>query len=297
MKGYRLMIPGPVDVVPEVLQPMCEEVEPHFGPEWTEYYNQTLGLLKKIFRTQGDVFVIPGTGSAAVEACVSTAIGGGGRLLLPNNGYFGDRMETIARSHSDNVETLKYKVGEPLDLDQIETALSTGRHDVLAVTHCETSIGILNPVKEIGEICRRHGVRLMVDAVSSLGVERLEMDAWGIDLCATASQKGLETPPGLGLAVVSPGAWDFLNRHERPGWYLNLNLWRKYAREWRTGTLIRSPWPSTTLNRCGRGLKKSWPKGWRRGRKDIGAYACICAKNWKASGSSPAYRNNTPRQG
>lgn len=232
MKGYRLMIPGPVDVDPEVLQPMSEPVEPHYGPEWTEYYNATVDLLKKIFRTKGDVFIIPGTGSAAVESCVSTAVGGGGSLLIPNNGFFGDRLEAIARSHTDKVEVLRQPVGEPIDLDEVERSLSTGRFEMLAVTHCETSIGILNPIKEIGTLCRRFGVRFMVDAVSSMGVDRLEMDDWGIDLCATASQKGLETPPGLGVAAVGPNTWDFLNRRNSPGWYLNLKLWRRYAEDW-----------------------------------------------------------------
>ncbi len=232
MKGYRLMIPGPVEVAPEVLAPMNEAMEPHYGPDWTAYYNETLSLLRKVFRTEGDIFLIPGTGSAAIEACLATAVGGGGRVLIPNNGFFGDRLEAIARSYTAEVEVLKYAIGAPLDLVQIEKALATGRYDLLAVTHCETSIGILNPIRDIGAVCRRHGVRFMVDAVSSLGVDRLEMDAWGIDLCATASQKGLESPPGLGIVAVGPEAWAFLKRQESPGWYLNLTLWQHYADDW-----------------------------------------------------------------
>lgn len=232
MKGYRLMIPGPVDVAPEVLAPMSEVMEPHYGADWTEYYNTTLSLLQKVFRTQGDIFVIPGTGSAAIEACLATSVGGKGSVLIPNNGFFGDRLEAIARSYPARVDVLKHPIGTPLDLEQIEKALETGSYDLLAVTHCETSIGILNPIREIGAVCRRHGVRFMVDAVSSLGVDRLEMDAWGIDLCATASQKGLESPPGLGLVAVAPQAWAFLDQQESAGWYLNLKLWRQYAREW-----------------------------------------------------------------
>ncbi len=232
MKGYRLLIPGPVEVTPEVLEPMSSPMEPHYGEDWTKYYNETLGLTQKIFRTEGDIFLIPGTGSAAVESCLSTAIGGGGNALIINNGFFGDRMEAIIRSYSDQVEVIKYPIGTPVDVEQVEKILAGGQHDLLGMTHCETSIGILNPIKEIGSVCRKYGVLFMVDAVSSLGVEKLEMDKWHIGLCASASQKGLESPPGLGIVAVGKSAWEALEKFKSPGWYLNLKLWRQYADDW-----------------------------------------------------------------
>lgn len=232
MKKYRLLIPGPVEVAPEVLAPMSSEMEPHYGEEWTRFYNETLGLTQKVFRTDGDIFLIPGTGSAAVESCLSTAVGGGGKALILNNGFFGDRMEAIIRSYSDQVEVINYSIGTPVDVEQVGKVLSAGQFDLLGMTHCETSIGILNPIKEIGSLCQKHGVLFMVDAVSSLGVEHLEMDNWHIGLCATASQKGLESPPGLGIVAVGKAAWKSLEKFKSPGWYLNLKLWRQFAQDW-----------------------------------------------------------------
>ena len=232
MEGYRLLIPGPVDVAPEVLEPMSSPMEPHYGDRWTKYYNETLGLTQKVFRTDGDIFLMPGTGSAAIEACLATAAGGGGKALILNNGVCGDRMEAIMRSHSGQVEVIKFPIGTPVDIDQVEKTLSGGQFDLVGMTHCETSIGMLNPIKEIGALCRKYGVLFMVDAVSSLGVDRLEMDNWHIGLCATGSQKGLETPPGLAVAAVGKSAWKYLEKFTSPGWYLNLKLWRRYARDW-----------------------------------------------------------------
>lgn len=232
MEGYRLLIPGPVDVAREVLDPMSSSMEPHYGDDWTKYYNETLELTRKVFRTNGDIFLIPGTGSAAIEACLATAVGGGGKALILNNGVFGDRMESIIHSHTDNIEVMKFPIGTAIDVEQVEQKLAGQQFDLVGMTHCETSIGMINPIKEIGALCHKHEVLFMVDAVSSLGVDRLEMDNWHIGLCATGSQKGLETPPGLAIAAVGKSAWKYLDKFSSPGWYLNLKLWRQYAKDW-----------------------------------------------------------------
>jgi len=101
------------------------------------------------------------------------------------------------------------------------------------MVHNETSTGIVNPIKEIGEISSEFDIPLMVDAVSSLGGMELKMDQWNIDICVTASQKCLESPPGLALIAISQKGWRTIEKHQdsRHGWYLNLRLWKKYSRE------------------------------------------------------------------
>jgi len=232
MKRLRLMIPGPIEVAPEVLEIMSEPLVAHYGKEWTAFYKETIGLLRKIFQTDGDVFLFPGSGSAGLDAALGSTLFPDGGVLIPRNGFFGERLEEIAQSYTTNVHTIKFPVGRAIDLGEVERALQKGNFDAMACVHCETSTGVLNPIQELATLCHSHGILFIVDAVSSLAVEPLEMDAWGIDICVSASQKGLESPPGLAVVAVGKHAWDRLNRVNSPGWYLNLKVWKEYGEKW-----------------------------------------------------------------
>jgi len=232
VKRYHLMIPGPVEVAPEVLAEMAEPLVAHYGEEWTAFYKETLGLLQKVLRTEGDVFLLVGSGSAGLDAALGSTVAPDGRVLIPQNGFFGERLEEIARTYTPNVSTLKFPLGQTYDLERIEEVLRRGEFDVVAAVHCETSTGVLNPIQELAELCSHYGVLFIVDAISSLAIEPLEMDAWGIGICVSASQKGLESPPGLALVAVAPQAWELIERKSRPGWYLNLKVWQEYTEKW-----------------------------------------------------------------
>lgn len=232
MSTRRLLIPGPVDVAPEVRNVMAEPIEPHYGAEWVALYRECQDLLRRIFRTEGPVFILVGSGSAALDAAVGTAAALGGELLIPCNGAFAERIVEIARTYTNRVRSLEMPWGEPCDVDVVERVLCEEPVAAVAVTHCETSTGVLNPVRELGELCARRGILLVVDAISSLGIEPLDMDEWGVGICVAASQKGLEAPPGLSVVAVSPAAWKKVKDLERPGWYLNLRVWRYYEEAW-----------------------------------------------------------------
>jgi len=233
-RRLKLMIPGPVEVLPEVLEPMARPMTPHYEREWAAFHAETIAGARTVFRTEGDLFIAVGSGSAGLEACLSQLAGNGGATLIPTNGVFGKLLVRIARSYSDDVVEAEIPVDMPIRAEDLDRLLSAnpGVRSV-AVTHVETHSGLLNPIETYGPVCRDHKALLMVDAVSSLAGARLEMDAWGIDLCVTASQKAIGAPPGLCLVGVGPRAWPTLEKRAGgPGWYLNLNAWRERAREW-----------------------------------------------------------------
>jgi len=155
-----------------------------------------------------------------------------GKVLIPQNGFFGERLEEIARTYTPNVQALRFPLGQPIELESVETVLQKEHFEVVAAVHCETSTGVLNPIRELSKLCQHYGALFIVDAISSLAIEPLKMDAWGIDLCVSASQKGLESPPGLGLVAVGKAAWKWINQVESPGWYLNLKVWKEYEKKW-----------------------------------------------------------------
>jgi len=250
----KLMVPGPVDVDGEVLLEMARPMEAHYGPEWAKLHWETVEMAKEVFLTRNDLFVIVGSGTAAIEAAIGSAIGGGARPLVVVNGGFGERLLSVAGSYTPAVETLHLPDDRPIPPEAVDEAL---RRDpgigMVAVVHCETMTSVLNPIKEIGEVCRRHDVLFMVDAVSTLGGAELKADEWGIDLCATGSQKCLGAPPGLGLVSVSERAWRVISEGNGPGWYLNLNVWRDYAKRWEDW----HPFPITMAVPAFKALKRS----------------------------------------
>lgn len=233
MPRTKLMIPGPVDVEPEVLAAMGQPVPVHYGPEWVEVYQAVIANLKSVFQTENDVLLMPGPGSAGLDAALGSLLPPEGRVLIPTNGFFGERMATIAEANGLKVERITFAWGKPLDLTMVEGRLRTKKMDALAVVHHETSTGVLNPLSEIAALAWRYGLPLIVDAVASLGGVELPVDEWGIDLCVSVANKCLAAPPGVALLSVSERAWERMEANPaRRGWYLDLRTWLQYARDW-----------------------------------------------------------------
>ena len=231
----KLMIPGPVEIEADVLEALGKPVLPHYGPEWTQLYNETTTMLGRIFRTEGDIFILIGSGSSAIDACIGSALATGEQIIVGVNGFFGERVAHIARSYGLEVIAVEAEYGQPLKTSAFEDAVR--RHPsakAIAAVHLETSTTVVNPVPEIGQAARRHGVPYFVDAVSTLGGLPFEMDAWGIDFCAAASQKCLGGPPGLAPVAVGPRGWEVIDRipAQNHGWYLSLSTWREHALKW-----------------------------------------------------------------
>jgi alanine-glyoxylate transaminase/serine-glyoxylate transaminase/serine-pyruvate transaminase len=248
-KPYKLFIPGPVSVDDDVLDALGQPVMRHYGPEWMDVYNETTALLKQVFQTQNDVFMVPGPGTAGLEMAMGSLLATGQKVMVCHNGFFGERLATVAESNGLNVGRVAAPLGLPIAPEDLRQALrEQPEAQVVVVVHHETATTVMNPVRELAEAVREAGRVFVVDAVSSLGGVDMPVDAWGIDVCVTAVNKCLECPPGLALVSVSPRAWEMVNSHAATnhGWYLNLKTWRKYADEW--GSWHPSPVTTPTNN-------------------------------------------------
>ncbi len=231
----KLMIPGPVDVQDSVISAMANRVMPHYGAEWTRLYTETTHILKAVFQTDGDVFLLVGSGTCGLDAAINSMFTPGEKVLIVNNGFFGDRLIQLASAHNLKYTEAIAEWGKPVDLRVVENLLEeeSAIAGIIAVHH-ETSTGVLNPIRELGSLARNHNIPFLVDAVSSLGGEELKMDEWGIDICVAASNKCLESVPGMSPVAVGKNAWNFMEgkQFDAPGWYLNLRLWKHYQEEW-----------------------------------------------------------------
>jgi len=227
------MIPGPTQVRQDVLDEMARPIVPHYGRGWTAYYNETLGLLRSVLQTGGRVFPIPGSGSAALEAALSSVVERSEPLLVVSNGWFGERLVAIAESHLETVFVERISEEAPISPDCLRGALERHRDAAaVAVVHSESSSGLVNPVRDLAAVCQEDGRLFVVDGISSVGGIDLRMEDWGIDICVTASQKCLEAPPGLGIVAVSPSGWERIGGKRTRGWYLNLHVWDAFATSW-----------------------------------------------------------------
>jgi len=241
-RPLELMIPGPVPVSQEVLDAIGEPVRQHYGPEWLPFYRQFIVRLQRIFATTGSVYPIPASGSGGLEAMLGTLIGADGTVGVITNGFFGNRLLSIARAYTPHVEVLQVPYERPADPVEVRAWLQKRRVSVLAVVHSETSTGVLNPIEEIVAVARAEGTATAVDAVSSLAGVPVETDGWGVAAISTASQKCLESPPGVAPVAVTELGWQVIDRQPAPGrgWYLNLRMWRQFEREW-----TNHPYPVT----------------------------------------------------
>lgn len=230
----RLMVPGPVEVSEAVLKAVGEPVRTHYGKEWVAIHNETLDLVRQVMRTSSTkVFMIPGSGNSGNEAGIGSMLREGEKAVVGVSGMFSARLAEIARSYGAEVIEVRAEPGTPLLADAFAETLD--RHpdtSLVAVVHLETSTGVLNPVREIAEVANAAGSPILVDAVSSLAGTELPVDEWGIDVCASATQKCLSTPPGLAVVSVSEKAWPQIERPGCRGWYHNLNVWQYYTIEW-----------------------------------------------------------------
>jgi alanine-glyoxylate transaminase / serine-glyoxylate transaminase / serine-pyruvate transaminase len=230
-----LMIPGPVDVDDAVLERLGSPITTHYGPAFVRAYNETAGYLKEVLGTEGDVFLMPGSGTIAIEAALSSLVGVGEKAIIGSNGFFGERTVLFTRSWGGTVIEIKAEWGEALRPEEFERALRQHPDAVaVAVVQFETSTGIMNPVREIARLTKAAGVPLIMDGVSSIGGVPFGMDEWGVDVAITAPQKCLGAPPGLGLIAVAPHLWPRIEaRAGQPhGWYCSLNTWRWYQKNW-----------------------------------------------------------------
>ena len=224
----RMFVPGPVDVADEILQAQAVPMLPHRSKEFEAIYRRASEKAQRLFFTQYRVFLTASSGTGLQEAAIRNFVDK--RVLSCVNGAFADRWYEVALSNGKDVEKLSAEWDQPLRPDRVADSVRKGGFEAVTVVHNETSTGLQNPVKEIVEAVRSVAPEtlILVDAVSSLAGAKLEMDAWGLDMVLTSSQKCLALPPGLALGAVSDRAMKRAEKIENRGWYFDLVRMEKH---------------------------------------------------------------------
>lgn len=227
-----LMGPGPSGVNPRVLRAMSTELVGHLDPSFLEIMDEVQEQLRYVFRTTNKWTIpISGTGSAAMEAAIGNLVEPNETILVPTNGYFGERMASMAKRAGGEVVYVDAPWGEPLDPVDVQDAFNEHQPDVFSFVHAETSTGVLQPnVSKLTQIAHEHDAHVVADTVTSLGGVELRVDEWGIDVAYSGAQKCLSCPPGASPLTLNDRAMDkILSRDEPPrSWYLDLTMLEGY---------------------------------------------------------------------
>jgi len=212
---------------------MVRQAINHRGQEFSTVYGDCVRVLREAFGTRNDLFVVSGSGTAAMEAAVGN-FGRGRKIACLVNGKFGERLYKISQRYGSAVEVAS-PWGTPLDLGRLEEALEGGA-EMVTLVHNETSAGIKNPAQKVGGLCRKYDALFVMDGITSVGGDEVRADEWGADVVVVGSQKCLAAPAGLSAISVSGRAWERMTE-PRP-FYLDLAAYRKSA----AGKLMETPY-------------------------------------------------------
>lgn len=228
----ELMIAGPGELHEEDLAVLGRQVIAHYGDVWTEIHQETLAGLGALMGCAELPYLMPGSGTLALDAAVMNLFEPGQRVVVCRTGFFGTRLAEIARAHQLEVVDVPVETGAAVDPGRVAEAL--GGADGLFTVHVETATGVRHPVEELAGVANDAGVVFLVDGIASVGGEALDIDRWGIQAVASGTQKGLEAPPGLGIVAFGPGGRERMLARSTPprSWYQDLRVWDRYRTEW-----------------------------------------------------------------
>ncbi|QCQ17380.1 pyridoxal-phosphate-dependent aminotransferase family protein [Microbacterium sp. RG1] len=211
-----LMGPGPISAYPSVLRAMSAPLVGQYDPFMTHTMNETQELYRQVWATENEAtLLVDGTSRAGIEAAIVSLVRPGDRVLVPVFGRFGHLLAEIAERALAEVHTIETEWGQVFTPAAIEEAVVRVKPTLLALVQGDTSTTMLQPLEEIGEICRAHGVLFYSDATASLGGNAFETDAWGLDAATAGLQKCLGGPSGSAPITLSERAVDVIRSRKR----------------------------------------------------------------------------------
>ncbi|MDF2606553.1 MAG: alanine--glyoxylate aminotransferase [Bacillales bacterium] len=230
---YRILMgPGPSDVDPDVLKSLSTPLVGHLDPSFLDLMNKLKVLLQDAFNTKNEMtLAMSGTGSAGMETLVVNLIEAGDNVVVFENGLFSQRFADAASRVGANVIIIKHVWGQAITTEQVrEVFNSNNKIDFVFMVHSETSTGVMQPLKEIGEVVRANNALFLVDMVTSLGGIPCNVDENLVDAAFSGTQKCLSVPPGLAPVTMNDRAVNKLMSRKTQvlSWYFDLTMIQKY---------------------------------------------------------------------
>lgn len=224
-----LRIPGPTPIPPAIHNAMNRPIIGHRTNECEQLISTMQPMLKSLFGTSEDVFILTNSGTGSMEATVASLTNPGDEVVVGVTGGFGERFLNICKAYQLKTHAIHTEWKDPLTPGILKKHLK-GKENIRAVflTYSETSTGILNPIPKLAKVIKEEtDALIIVDGVSAIGGAPMKMDDWGIDACVTSSQKALMLPPGLSLIALNAKAKKKMNSAKHTRFYLDLNRYEE----------------------------------------------------------------------
>ena len=231
-KSKLLLGPGPSNADPRVLRALSEPTLGHLDPDFVAIMDETTELLRYVFGTNNQLTIpISVTGSAGQETAIVNSVEHGDKAIICVAGVFGERMVDMAQRAGATVIRVDAPWGQPVNPDDVRKAVKENPDaKIVGIVHAETSTGLLQPLEEIAGIAHENGMRIVVDAVTSLGGVEVPVDKLGLDFVYSGTQKCLSCPPGLAPITVGERGLEFIRNRKTKcqSWYLDLSMISRY---------------------------------------------------------------------
>ncbi|PIC70934.1 serine-pyruvate aminotransferase [Sporosarcina sp. P16b] len=227
-----LLIPGPTPVVDSIYDAMASETWSHTDPRFVKIYKHTIDQTREIFNTDGEVFVVAGSGTIGMEMAIVNTVAEGEKLLVVSQGYFGDRFIKLGQAFGIQVDVLQSEWGQQVSPEEIDKKLSEGTYKAVTLTHADTSTGVRIDLEAVVPVIKKHGALVIVDGVCATTAmdEDMSKEYGGagntIDIVLTGSQKAIGVPPGIALVAFNQKALEARAAMERvQAYYCDIYNW------------------------------------------------------------------------
>ncbi len=221
-KHKYLVIPGPVEVRPEILDAQTDWMIGHRSTAFADLFARMQTKLKQVFLTNSRVFIHGSSGTGLWEGASRNTIRDGKKVLHLVGGSFSERWAEVSQLNGKDVDVIAVEWGKPHTPEMVAEALKKQQYDAVCIVHNETSTGVTNPVKEIAAVIRPYeDTLILVDTVSGFLGTELRVDDWGLDIALTSSQKAFGLPPGLAFAAISDRVLERAKQVTHRGYYFD----------------------------------------------------------------------------
>lgn len=227
-----LLIPGPTPVIDSIYDAMAQETRSHTDGRFTAIYKEAIDMTREIFQTDGEVFVVSGSGTLAMEMALVNTVAAGEKLLVVSQGYFGDRFIKLGEAFGIEVDVLQAEWGQQVSVEAVEEKLAGGSFKAVTITHADTSTGVVANLDALVPVIKKHGALIILDGVvATAAIEEDMSKAYGhpdykIDIVLTGSQKAIGVPPGLAIVAFNKTALAAREQIERvPAYYADIYNW------------------------------------------------------------------------
>lgn len=225
-----LLIPGPTPVVDSIYDALSQETRSHTDSRFAAIYRSAIEKTKEMFKTDGEVFVISGSGTVAMEMAIVNTVSAGEKLLVISQGYFGDRFIKLGQAFGIEVDFIQSEWGKQVQPEEVEAKLVNGDFKAVTITHADTSTGVAADLDALVPVIKKHGALVILDGVCATAAMEEDMSKnYGngkIDVILTGSQKAIGVPPGLAIVAFNQTALAAREQIERvPAYYCDIYNW------------------------------------------------------------------------